>query len=68
MTVRLLTESQKNQLFGQLYDENSYFNPTQDLYNRWFISEEEVQYNIYPEFEWINNLPQIEFEPQIVEI
>ena len=38
--VGLLTESQKNELVGQLYDEDSYFNPIQDIEDNWIISVE----------------------------
>jgi hypothetical protein len=36
--VGLLTESQKDSLVNQLYDEDSYFNPIQDLDENWIIS------------------------------
>ena len=38
--VGLLTESQKNELIGQLYDEDSYFNPIQDIDDNCIISVE----------------------------
>ena len=40
--VGLLTEAQKDELVGQLYDEDSYFNPIQDLNDNWIISVEEI--------------------------
>jgi hypothetical protein len=36
--VVILTEEQKNQLVGQQYAPDSYFNPIQDLDNNWIIS------------------------------
>jgi hypothetical protein len=61
--VGLLTETQKDQLFGQLYDSDSYFNPIQDIDNNWIISTEEIEQNIFPEFDWVKGLPLIEYKP-----
>jgi len=61
--VGLLTETQKDQLVGQLYDSDSYFNPIQDIDSNWIISTEEMQQNIFPEFDWVKNLPLIEYKP-----
>jgi len=62
--VGLLTESQKNELVGQLYDEDSYFNPIQDLDNNWIISIEEIEFCVNPEFQWVKTLPLIEYKPK----
>jgi len=62
--VGLLTESQKNELVGQLYDEDSYFNPIQDIEDNWIISVEEMEYNVNPEFMWVKDLPIIEYKPK----
>jgi len=62
--VGLLTESQKNELVGQLYDEDSYFNPIQDLDENWIISVEEIDQCVNPEFQWVKNLPLIEYKPK----
>jgi hypothetical protein len=63
MIVGLLTEIQKDQLIGQRYDEDSLFNPVQDGNGDWIISTEEIEQNIYPEFDWIKTLPMIEYIP-----
>jgi hypothetical protein len=65
--VGLLTESQKNELVGQLYDEDSYFNPIQDLDNNWIISVEEIDQCVTPEFQWVKTLPLIEYKPKPVD-
>ena len=65
--VGLLTESQKNELVGQLYDEDSYFNPIQDLDNNWIISTEEIEFCVNTEFMWVKTLPLIEYKPKPVE-
>jgi hypothetical protein len=62
--VGLLTELQKDELVGQLYDEDSYFNPIQDLNDNWIISIEEIEQNIFPSFDWIKDLTMIPYEPK----
>jgi len=62
--VGLLTESQKDSLIGQLYDEDSYFNPIQDDFDQWIISTEEIEFCVNPEFQWVKDLPLIEYKPK----
>jgi hypothetical protein len=62
--VGLLTESQKDNLIGQLYDEDSYFNPIQDIDDNWIISVEEMEFCVNPEFMWVKTLPLIEYKPK----
>jgi hypothetical protein len=62
--VGLLTETQKNELIGQLYDEDSYFNPITDLDDQWIISVEEMEFCVNPEFQWVKDLPLIEYKPK----
>jgi hypothetical protein len=62
--VGLLTESQKNELVGQLYDEDSYFNPIQDILDQWIISVEEMEFCVNPVFMWVKDLPLIEYKPK----
>jgi hypothetical protein len=62
--VGLLTEVQKDELVGQLYDEDSYFNPIQDLNDNWIISVEEIEQCVTPEFLWVKELPLIPYEPK----
>jgi hypothetical protein len=62
--VGLLTEEQKNQLIGQLYAVDSYFNPIQDINNNWVISEEEMTECINSDFNWVKSLPLIEYVPK----
>jgi hypothetical protein len=62
--VGLLTETQKNSLVGQLYDDDSYFNPIQDLDENWIISVEEMEFCVNPEFQWVKDLPLIEYKPK----
>jgi hypothetical protein len=62
--VGLLTETQKDELVGQLYDEDSYFNPIQDLNDNWIISVEEMEQCVNPSFMWVKDLPLIPYEPK----
>ena len=62
--VGLLTELQKDELVGQLFDEDSYFNPIQDNENNWIISIEEIENNVNPNFEWLQELEMIIFVPK----
>jgi hypothetical protein len=62
--VGLLTETQKNELVGQTYSADSYFNPIQDFYNNWIISVEEMMYCTNEEFMWVKELPLIEYIPK----
>jgi hypothetical protein len=62
--VGLLTETQKDELVGQLYDEDSYFNPIQDLSENWIISVEEMEQCVNPDFMWVKDLPLIPYEPK----
>ena len=62
--VGLLTIEQKDSLIGQLYMADSYFNPTQDYYENWVISVEEMSQCINPEFMWVKDLDLIEYRPK----
>jgi hypothetical protein len=62
--VGLLTENQKDSLVGQLYDEDSYFNPIQDISDQWIISIEEMEFCVNPEFQWVKDLPLIDYKPK----
>lgn len=57
--IALITEQQKNLLVGQLYTNDSYFNPIQDDYGNWYISGEEVEYCTNIQFDWVKNLSLI---------
>lgn len=61
--VAQLTQQQAQQLTGQLFAEDSRFNPIQDADDNWFISLEEVNFCVNPEFEWIKDLPLIPYNP-----
>lgn len=62
--VGLLTIDQYDQIVGQMFDEDSFFNPLQDSNDDWIISEEEINFCTNPEFSWVKNLPLIEYLPK----
>jgi hypothetical protein len=62
--VGLLSEVQKDELVGQLFDEDSYFNPIQDAKDNWIISIEEIENNVNSKFEWLKDLEIIIYVPK----
>jgi hypothetical protein len=64
MKVGLLTLEQKNEIAGQLYAEDSYFNPIQDVNDNWVISTQEMEQCVVEEFMWVKDLPLIDYEPK----
>ena len=61
--VGLLTEIQKDELVGQMYAPDSYFNPIQDLNKNWIISVEEMEFCTNELFLWVKDLPLIIYYP-----
>jgi hypothetical protein len=62
--VGLLTIEQKDELVGQWYAPDSYFNPVEDADNNWVISQEEMNQCVNPDFLWVKELPLIEYIPK----
>lgn len=62
--VGLLTIEQKDSITGQMYTEDSFFNPIQDADDNWVISTEEMEYCTNPEFIWVKELPLIDYKPK----
>lgn len=61
MLVSILTENQKDSLVGQLVAPDWYFNPTQEMGGQWIISQQEIDASIYPDHQWIKDLPLTEW-------
>jgi len=68
MNVYKLTTEQKEALIGQTYDGLQYFNPVLDAENNWFISIEEVNQCTNELFQWVKDLPIINYNPVINEL
>jgi hypothetical protein len=65
MKVALLTIQQKEELVGQLLQADWYFNPVQDGNEppNWVISTQEIDNNQNPNYDWITELPLIDWVP-----
>ena len=62
--VGLLTEIQKDELVGQEYAPDSFFNPIQDNADNWVISIEEMEYCVNPNYMWVKDLDLILYVPK----
>jgi len=62
--VGLLTIVQKDELIGQWYMPDSFFNPIQDNSNNWIISTQEMIGCINPDLMWVKDLDLIPFIPK----
>ena len=62
--VGLLTLQQKEELLGQQYTVDSYFNPIEDIDGNFIISKEEMNFCNNSEFIWVKGLPLIEYKPK----
>jgi hypothetical protein len=67
MKVGKLTIVQKNKLVNKEFAPDCFYNPIQDNNNKWIISVEEMEQST-GEFEWVQNLPLIDYQPKQVEI
>jgi hypothetical protein len=65
MKVALLTIQQKDELVGQTLQHDWYFNPVLDGNEppNWIISTEEIDNNQNPNYDWITELPLIDWVP-----
>lgn len=59
--IALLTIYQFRALYNQIYDERSYFNPASTPNGSYFISEDEILIYQGTEFDWIKDLPLIDY-------
>jgi hypothetical protein len=59
--VGLLNQEQKDLLTGQLYTDDSYFNPIQDANDNWIISTEEMINCTNEKFAWVKDLELITY-------
>jgi hypothetical protein len=55
--VAIIDDTQYNLLIGQLYSNDSYFNPVKDCNDKWIISTEEINECVNPLFLWVKDLP-----------
>lgn len=65
MKVGLLTLEQKNDIEGKEFTPDSFFNPVLDANGNWVISIQEMEQATIPPYEWVHELPLIDFQPKI---
>jgi len=58
-----LTQEQHDQLIGQFWSVDQYFNPVADANGVLFISTQEKEGYEFTEFPWVANLTQVEITP-----
>lgn len=63
MKVGLLTLEQKNEIAGKQFAPDSFFNPIQDANGNWVISIQEMEQATIPPYEWVHELPLIDYLP-----
>lgn len=64
MKVGLLTLEQKESIAGKLFAPDSFFNPILDANDNWVISIQEMEQATIPPYQWVHDLPLIEFVPK----
>lgn len=53
----ILTEQEKDSLVGKKYNQHSFYHPTQDLDDNWFISFQEINNTSNEDTIWVKNKP-----------
>lgn len=66
MKVNKLTPLQRNKLIGIEYIKDCNYNPIEDANGIWIISSEEVEQTTDENYLWVKDLPQIDYNPKIV--
>jgi hypothetical protein len=61
MKVKLLTPEQAQSLFGHLFKDYHEFSPVIDGNGNYIISLESATENENPDFDWVKDLPEIDF-------
>lgn len=61
MLMYKINAEQKLLLDNKLYNATSKFNPIEDIHGDWYISQQEVNSNM---FSWLNELQSSEFVPK----
>lgn len=63
MVVGLLTLEQQNEIIGKELSPNWYFVPFMNNQFDWVITEVEIDNCTNPDYEWVNGLLRIDYEP-----
>ena len=54
--IAIITQEQRDSIFGQKLDGVTYFNPQLDYNGKWYISSEEIEQTTDPNFLWVKDL------------
>lgn len=65
MVVGKLTLAQKNLIIDKDFDIDMKFNPFQDADDNWCISIEEINQYKRKKYNWVKDIPLIEYNPKI---
>jgi hypothetical protein len=63
MKVKLLSIGQKESLVGIQIADSHFYNPIEDANGNWFISLEECEQTTNPDYLWIKDLYEIDYNP-----
>jgi len=67
MKVKLLTTEQKDSLIGIYFKEHQLFCPIEDANEKWVLGLETAEQTTNPDFNWVKDLPEIEYERKMPE-
>jgi hypothetical protein len=68
MNVKLLTTEQKDSLLGNYFKKSHKFLPIIDANDNWVLGLDTVEQTINPDFQWVKDLPEIEFQIKIQDL
>lgn len=66
MQVVRISSEQKDLLIGEKWNDETFFNPTLDADNEWFVSIQEVYGCDKPEFQWLRQCELVIHNPIVV--
>ena len=68
MKVKLLTTEQKDSLLGVYFKTDHVFSPILDVNDSWCLGLDTANQTNNPDFQWVKELPEIEFEKKVVDL
>jgi hypothetical protein len=68
MKVKLLTTAQKDSLIGVYFKKDHMFSPILDANDNWVLGLDTAKQTTNPNFQWIKELPEIDFERKVVDL
>lgn len=59
--VSVITQTQADDLRGQEFAPDCFYNPVQDCNGDWIISKEEIDQTVVEQYLWVKSLPLIDW-------